>query len=244
MPASFTCPRCGRVSHSPADAAGQYCGHCYAGRLDPALLTPRVLLESPFWVHTGDSGAVTCWRLDVLARDVPLSWQPDRSLVPFQAIYGRHGALEVSVLAETMARAVMELLPPGTLGHARAWPELRHLYQQASTAGYLTLREQGVPSDAARQLAAMAISPEGVHRALAEWESRRRLAWQREQRLTLMEAGRWLTRDLPAPSAVPDREPPRGDLLPLEPPNERGMDGDAQRIEPEDFGDPVRDIFL
>jgi len=26
---SFTCPRCGRISHHPADEAEQYCGACH-----------------------------------------------------------------------------------------------------------------------------------------------------------------------------------------------------------------------
>ena len=28
-PASFTCPRCGMVSHNPNDAKHRYCGNCH-----------------------------------------------------------------------------------------------------------------------------------------------------------------------------------------------------------------------
>jgi hypothetical protein len=34
-PPSFTCPRCGRTSHNPADVAEGYCGACHAFTREP-----------------------------------------------------------------------------------------------------------------------------------------------------------------------------------------------------------------
>ncbi|HJQ59437.1 MAG TPA: hypothetical protein VJ890_21195 [Vineibacter sp.] len=35
MAESFTCPRCGAVSHNPGDIANRYCGRCHAFVDDP-----------------------------------------------------------------------------------------------------------------------------------------------------------------------------------------------------------------
>jgi hypothetical protein len=40
---SFTCPKCGRVSHNPNDEREQYCGHCheFVGELEIFVIYER-----------------------------------------------------------------------------------------------------------------------------------------------------------------------------------------------------------
>jgi hypothetical protein len=41
----FTCPRCGRTSHNPNDAAQNYCGHCHVFIDDEARLIKAMAAE-------------------------------------------------------------------------------------------------------------------------------------------------------------------------------------------------------
>lgn len=169
-------------------------------RFGETRLTPAVLLTSSCWHYAGGDAECTTWTwspLESLTAGIR-AWVPEPSLGPFNASWG-DDTLTVQVRTETMARAIMELLPlPGPVNRAWSWEELWPAWQAALpdlilartpgrpwerycppqvqelepgqlTARYLELREHGVSSMAARQLAeaeaaGLALSP-------AEWRS-------------------------------------------------------------------------
>jgi hypothetical protein len=135
------------------------------------VLTPRVLLTHPAWSYRGiaGDGSVTCWMFRPLEAPWVRSWNPDvTQLGPFQVTYGiERDGIELTVRTEVMARAVMELVPcPGPLHRSWSWDELHEIYRQARTAGYLQLREQGVPSADAQALAGLALDYCGAQRLI------------------------------------------------------------------------------
>jgi hypothetical protein len=141
--AAFTCPRCGRVSHNLGDTAQGYCGSCHDWTGDTAAasvheaerqyplrdqqgeleLTPRVLLTDPRWSYAGEDAETVRFRYHARAGPWVASWWPDLSLGPCTVELARGEHLEIRLPKETMARAVMELIPLDT-SRAWSWPEL------------------------------------------------------------------------------------------------------------------------
>lgn len=53
MPASITCPRCGRTSYHPRDIQERYCGACHQFHefMEPLCRCP----EGECWLHPGQT---------------------------------------------------------------------------------------------------------------------------------------------------------------------------------------------
>jgi hypothetical protein len=125
------------------------------GQVPPEMpLTPLTLLEEPCWVYEGTEGdgQVAVFRFDPLQAPWAGAWRPE-GLGWMTASWEHGNTLRLRVRAETMARAVMELIQAGPVSRSWSWPELQQLHEQARTARYLALREAGHSSAQAEALA-------------------------------------------------------------------------------------------
>lgn len=94
---SFTCPRCGRTSHHPADAAQGYCGACHAwtGRVRLRLFIGGALADET-WAGTDEEIAAAADRhfaLSSAAADAGQRWGVEMfcTRVPESEAYARFG---------------------------------------------------------------------------------------------------------------------------------------------------------